>query len=92
MPFKPGNKHSRGRPQKNVDVQAIARLYTEDAMRVLKDIMQDDTATAASRVSAAEAILSRGWGKPAQNVGFTPEAGDTLSALVASIRSGNATG
>lgn len=68
MPFAKGNKlgNRQGRPQKNVDVQAIARLYTEDAMRVLKDIMQDDTATAASRVSAAEAILSRGWGKPAQ--------------------------
>lgn len=68
MPFQKGNKLSRGRPQKDVDVQALARTYTQDAMRVLAEVMNDDTATAASRVSAAEAILSRGWGKPAQVV------------------------
>lgn len=62
MPFKTGNKQAvgRGRPQKDVDVQALARKYTTVAIQALADIVQDQEATAASRVSAAEALLSRG--------------------------------
>lgn len=80
MPFKKGNKLSTGRPNKNIDVQAIARRYTVEAMEVLAEIMQDGDATAASRVSAAEAILSRGWGKPAQPV--TGESGGPVAIQV----------
>lgn len=80
MPFQKGHKLSKGRPNKNIDVQAIARQYTTEAIQVLADIMQDDQATAASRVSAAEAILSRGWGKPAQAV--TGEGGGPIALSV----------
>ncbi len=70
MPFKKGNKlgGGPGRPNKDIDVQALARKYTQAAIKALADIVQDEEATAASRVSAAEAILSRGWGKPIQPI------------------------
>lgn len=70
MPFQKGHKFGKlgGRPQKNVDVIAIARAYTTDAMKVLVEVMQDQDASAATRVAAAEALLARGWGRPSQAV------------------------
>jgi hypothetical protein len=45
-------------------VRELAREYTQEAVRTLSVIMQDRKASASARVSAAAAILDRGWGKP----------------------------
>ncbi len=45
------------------DLRALARSHTEAAIDVLFGIMQSEEATPAARVSAALAILDRGWGK-----------------------------
>jgi hypothetical protein len=85
--FKPGvSGNPGGRPKRPetvearkvvADVKAAARELTSDAMGALKRVMQDPKAPAAARVSAATAILDRGWGKPTQqveaNVGMTLE-------------------
>ncbi len=51
------------------DIRSLARAHTETALNVLAGIMREPKAPHAARVSAAEALLSRGWGKPAQRIG-----------------------
>ena len=48
------------------EIKSIARSHTRTAIRVLVGIMRSKDATPAARVSAANAILDRGWGKATQ--------------------------
>jgi hypothetical protein len=50
------------------DIRSLARSHTESALKVLAGIMNEKEAPPAARVSAATALLDRGWGKPAQTV------------------------
>jgi hypothetical protein len=45
------------------EIRSLARSHTRTALNVLVRIMRSKDATAAARVSAANAILDRGWGK-----------------------------
>ena len=51
------------------EIRSLARGHTKTALNVLVGIMRSKDATAAARVSAANAILDRGWGKATQPVG-----------------------
>ena len=53
-----------GRPKELRDVIELARLHTTDAIETLAAAMNSDSAPWAVRISAANAILDRGWGKP----------------------------
>jgi len=44
----------------------LARSHTETAVNVLVGIMNATSAADAARVSAANSLLDRGWGKAAQ--------------------------
>ena len=57
-------KSSRARTL--IEIRSLARSHTRTALRVLVGIMRSDDATPAARLSAANAILDRGWGKAAQ--------------------------
>lgn len=46
------------------DIRSLARSHTDSAIKVLSGIMQQKDAPPAARVSAAQALLDRGWGKP----------------------------
>jgi hypothetical protein len=71
-----------------------ARDYTGLALGTLVAVMRDTTASAGARVTAATAVLDRGWGKPTERVtvssknafdafeGFTD---DELSAMVMAL-------
>ncbi|WP_249119031.1 MULTISPECIES: hypothetical protein [unclassified Bradyrhizobium] len=48
------------------DIRSLARSHTKTAINVLVKIMQSKDATPAARVSAANAVLDRGWGKAMQ--------------------------
>ena len=48
------------------EIRSIARSHTRTAINVLVGVMRCKDATPAARVSAANAILDRGWGKVAQ--------------------------
>jgi hypothetical protein len=48
------------------EIRLMARSHTRTAINVLVGIMRSEDATAAARVSAANAILDRGWGKATQ--------------------------
>jgi hypothetical protein len=48
------------------DIRSLARSHTDAAIKTLVGIMNQPNAAPAARVSAAEALLSRGWGKATQ--------------------------
>lgn len=56
-----------GRPKVVAEVRELARSYTEQAIASLAKIATAGRSEAA-RVSAASALLDRGWGKAAQHV------------------------
>ena len=51
-------------PKMLTSIRSLARSHTKIAIDVLVKVMQSEDATPAARVSAANAILDRGWGKP----------------------------
>ena len=56
------------------EIRSLARSHTETALKVLAGIMQESESPAAARVSAASALLDRGWGKPSQPIAGDDEA------------------
>lgn len=66
---RPGAGRRKGSPNKaTVVVREAAQAFTEDALLTLAGIMRDATQPAAARVSAANALLDRGHGKPKQEL------------------------
>jgi hypothetical protein len=55
-------------PKTLTEIRSLARSHTRTAVNVLVGIMRSKDATAAARVSAANAILDRGWGKSTQTL------------------------
>jgi hypothetical protein len=53
---------------KEEDVQNAAREHSADAIKTLSDIINNPKEPAAARISAACALLDRGYGKPLQTV------------------------
>lgn len=49
-----------------LEIKSLARAHTESALNVLAGIMNEPEAQASARVSAAQALLDRGWGKAPQ--------------------------
>ena len=69
--YRPAAKKASKRTSKArtlTEIGSLARSHTRTAVRVLVGIMRNDDATPAVRLSAANAILDRGWGKTAQPV------------------------
>ncbi len=58
----------------------MARAHTGDALATLVAIMGNGDAPATARVSAANAVLDRAWGKPRQDFEFS-SAGDAVAAI-----------
>lgn len=48
------------------EIRSLARSHTESALKTLAGIMNEPDAPHAARVSAANSLLDRGWGKAAQ--------------------------
>lgn len=83
MPFQPGQSgNPGGRPKANARVRDLAREYTEVAIETLAQVAQVGESEAA-RVSAATALLDRGWGKPAQPLDGDGEGGPIQHAGIA---------
>jgi len=53
-------------PKTVIEIRSLARGHTKTAINVLVGVMRSKDATHSARVSAANAILDRGWGKAAQ--------------------------
>ena len=63
-----------GRPKKEFQLAEMARQHAIAALAALVDVMQDKTATPASRVSAASEILDRAFGRAPQAMKLNVEA------------------
>ena len=50
-----------------VDLRSLARTHTKGAIKTLVGIMNQPKANPSARVTAAVALLDRGWGKPEQS-------------------------
>ncbi len=70
-----------GRPKVPEEVKELARCYTTEAIEAQVSVMRDPDAAPAARVTAAENILNRAWGKPESNV--TVNAGSDFAAVLA---------
>ena len=53
-----------GRPKVDPELRDLARKHTVMAVRVLAEIAKNTRATDTARVSAASALLDRGYGRP----------------------------
>lgn len=53
-----------GRPREVANLRELARTRTAEALETLAQVMNDPTASASARVSAACALLDRGHGRP----------------------------
>lgn len=51
-----------------IDIRSLARAHTDRALQVLAGIMGEPRAPHSARVQAAQVLLDRGWGKPAQAI------------------------
>ena len=73
MPFTPGlSGNPSGRPKITLadgrTLADVAREHTETAIAALAEIAANKRESAAARVSAATALLDRGWGRPKQAI------------------------
>jgi hypothetical protein len=68
-PFQKGQSgNPGGRPKAVAEVKELARAHTSEAIETLVSIMSNPKAAPAARVSAANALLDRGYGKPPQHI------------------------
>ena len=68
-------------PKTLTEIRSLARSHTRTALNILVQVMRNKDATPAARVSAANAILDRGWGKAIQAI----ENGDRPLELIHKI-------
>lgn len=64
--FKSGGRKPGSKNKITADIKAVAQEYGDRALRVCVAIMEDELAPQPARVSAANVVLDRAYGKPAQ--------------------------
>jgi Family of unknown function (DUF5681) len=83
MPFQKGQSgNAGGRPRVLAEVRELARAHTASALNALVEIAKNKKAPPAARIAAANSILDRGYGKPAQLVAGNDEAAPTTELNV----------
>jgi hypothetical protein len=55
-------------PKSITQIRSLARSHTRSALNILVQVMRNKDATPAARVSAANVVLDRGWGKAIQAI------------------------
>ena len=65
------------------DAATLAREYVEKAIKTIAGVMDDASATAATRMAAAEAMLNRACGRPATAPTVIPQ--DDFADIIAAV-------
>jgi hypothetical protein len=89
-PFQPGKSgNPGGRPKGDATVKELARAHTVEAIETLVAMLGAESER--TRVAAAEALLSRGWGTPTAHVETGPPGSfaDALDAVKLRAKSDN---
>ena len=60
---RPSGSSNKSSPEQSQRLSELAKAYTEDALQTLVDVARNGR-TDAARVSAANALLDRAYGKP----------------------------
>jgi hypothetical protein len=82
--FPKGNRaNPGGRPKDNPELIAACCAHTEEAIQVLVEWMRKDDKAA---ITAANAILDRGWSKPAQQLEHSGGLGLTLKKVLEHVK------
>lgn len=77
---RPGAGRKPGKVSKaKIDIAERAKSHGEAALLTLAEIMQDTEAPHSARVSAANALLDRGFGRPMQAVEHSGPEGGPIS-------------
>lgn len=74
-----------GRPKKKIDSEKTAQEHAEEAIAALVEVMTNPKAAAVARVSAAQAILDRGFGRPTQAIKAEHSLSSEFETLLADI-------
>jgi phage gp46-like protein len=64
---RPKASKSKATAEARATISERAKEYTDEALQALADILKSQNAPAAAKVSAATALLDRGYGKPVQS-------------------------
>src|SRR5829696_6473358 len=85
-PVQPGQAlNPGGRPKLPAEVREAAMARTVRAIEVLDEVMNDVSAPHGARITAAEKILDRALGKPAQTVDVTSRKDDAYDYSIAEL-------
>ena len=80
---RPGSGRPKGKQSKaKQNIVILAKSYAVGALETLNAIHGNNNESAGARVSAANAILERGYGKPAQTLEHTGAAGGDIKHTV----------
>jgi hypothetical protein len=79
-----GKRPGAGRPKGarnrvTADIKALAQTYGADAIDTLAEIMKNESAPEAARISAAKELIDRGFGKAVQATEISGKDGSPLS-------------